>query len=51
MSIFGNMTPHELLVIFPTSSPFIKFAILPKNIPTGETQAIISSKKKVEIFF
>ena len=29
----------------------MKFAIRPKNIPIGDTHAIISSKKKVSIFF
>ena len=50
ISIAGNITLHETLVAFPTNSPFIKFAIRPKNIPTGETQAIISNKKKDDIF-
>ena len=52
ISIFGKITLQETLVTFPTSSPLIKFAIRPKKIPIGETQAIISNKKKVfQIFF
>ena len=47
----GNITLHETLVTFPTNSPFIKFAIRPKNIPIGETHAIISNKKRDDIFF
>ena len=38
-------------VVFPTSSPFIKFAIRPKNIPIGDTHAIMSNKKRNDIFF
>ena len=48
MSTFGNITPQDTELILPTSSPLIKFAILPKKIPIGETHAIISSKKNVE---
>ena len=29
----------------------MKFATRPKNIPIGATKAIISNKKKVDIFF
>ena len=50
MSTVGNIMPHETLVIFPTSSALMKFAIRPKNIPIGDTHAIISNKKKVDIF-
>ena len=38
-------------VTLPTSSPFIKFAILPKKIPIGETQAIISGGTMTVCFF
>ena len=50
-STLGNITLHETFVIFPTSSPFIKFAIRPKNIPIGDTQAIISKKNYILTFF
>ena len=50
LSIFGKMTPQKPFVAFPISSPLIKFAIRPKKIPIGETQAITSNKKKVEMF-
>ena len=39
-STLGKITLHETSVILPISSPFIKFAIRPKNIPIGDTQAI-----------
>ena len=51
MSTLGNITPHITVVVLPTSSPLIKFAILPRKIPIGETQAIISNKKSELIFF
>ena len=51
ISMAGKITDHGTSVTFPTSSPLIKLAILPKNIPIGETQAITSSKKNVDIFF
>ena len=47
ISTAGKITLQEIFVTFPINSPLIKFAILPKKIPIGETQAIISSKKKV----
>ena len=50
-SIFGKITPQETSVDLPTSSPLIKLAIRPKNIPIGATQATISSNKKAGIFF
>ena len=50
INLFGKITPQEILVILPTSSPLIKFATRPKKIPIGETQAIISNKKKVDKF-
>ena len=50
LSTFGKITPQNTLVVLPTSSPFIKLAIRPKNIPTGETQAIMSNKKSDNIF-
>ena len=40
-----------MLVALPTNSPLIKLAILPKNMPIGETQATISNKKNTGIFF
>ena len=51
ISTVGNITPHETLVIFPTSSALMKFVIRPKNIPIGDTHAIISNKKKLIFFF
>ena len=46
----GKTTPQDTVVTFPNSSPLMKLAIRPKKIPTGETQAMISNKKKVGIF-
>ena len=51
LSILGKTTPQKTFVVLPTSSPLIKFAIRPKKIPIGATKAIISSRKKVGIFF
>ena len=51
LSILGKITLHETFVILPLSSPLIKFAIRPKNIPIGDTQAIISKKNKYLNFF
>ena len=51
ISVVGKITPQGILVTFPISSPFIKFAIRPKKIPIGETQAIISNKKSRYFFF
>ena len=47
MSTAGKITDQETSVTFPTNSPLMKFAILPKNIPIGDTQAMTSSKNKV----
>ena len=35
----GKTTAQGRVEIFPKSSPFIKFAILPKKIPIGEVKA------------
>ena len=51
LSIAGKITPHDTFVTLPTSSPLIKLAIRPKNIPIGDTHAMISSRKKVGTFF
>ena len=40
----GNIIPKWWLVTLPKSSPFIKFAILPKKRPIGETIEIKSEK-------
>ena len=48
---FGKITLQGTLLTLPTNSPLIKFAIRPKKIPIGETQAIISKKKKFFNFF
>ena len=48
ISTNGNITLQETLVTFPISSPLIKLVIRPKNIPNGDTHAIISSKKRAE---
>ena len=47
ISIDGKITAQGTIVTLPTSSELIKFAILPKKIPIGATQAIISNKKNV----
>ena len=49
--MLGNITLQGTELTLPTSSPLIKFAILPKKIPIGETQAITSNKNKIFIFF
>ena len=52
ISTDGNITDQETLVIFPTSSPLMKFAIRPKNIPIGATHAITSnSNNELKFFF
>ena len=51
LSILGKITPQKTSVVLPTSSPLIKLATRPKNIPIGATKEIISNKKKVGIFF
>ena len=50
-SMLGKIIPQKTSVVLPTSSPLIKLANLPKNMPIGETHAIISSKNSVSIFF
>ena len=47
ISIFGKITLQGTDVILPINSPLMKLAILPKKIPIGETQAIISKKNNV----
>ena len=42
LSILINFTPQGRLVSIPYSSEFMKFAILPKNIPIGATRETIS---------
>ena len=51
LSMLGKTIPQKTSVVLPTSSPLIKLAIRPKNIPIGATQTITSNKKKVGIFF
>ena len=51
ISTDGNITLHDTLLTLPTNSLLIKFAILPKNSPIGETHAIISNKRSLWIFF
>ena len=41
-----NFTAQGTLVSVPYNSEFIKFDILPKKIPIGETRAIISKYLK-----
>ena len=50
--IFYNLEYYSqnFFEIFPNSSPFIKLAILPKKIPIGATQAIMSEYLKKLIF-
>ena len=43
---FGKITAQGRVEIFPKSSPFIKFAILPRKRPIGATQATISENLK-----
>ena len=50
ISILGKITLQGTLLILPTNSPLIKFAIRPKKIPIGDTQAIISNKNRVDKF-
>ena len=50
ISTVGNITLHLTFETFPINSALIKFATLPKKIPIGETQAIISNTKKHFIF-
>ena len=50
-STVGKITDQTTEVCLPYSSALIKFAILPKNIPIGATQAIISNKNRAFIFF
>ena len=47
INVWKNNTPRNRANFAATNSPFIKFAIRPKNIPIGETQAIISKRKNV----
>ena len=44
LSTNGKITPQIKSVGFPTSSLFIKFAILPKKIPIGAATAMKSKK-------
>jgi len=39
LSLLGKITAQGSAETFPKSSPFIKFANLPKKIPIGATQA------------
>ena len=40
----GNIIPNVWSVILPYNSPLMKFAILPKKIPIGDTRQIMSVK-------
>ena len=51
LSMLGKITPQKTSVVLPTSSPLIKLATRPKNIPIGATKETISNKKNVAIFF
>ena len=50
MSSEGKITAHGKLDIFPKSSPFMKLAILPKKIPIGAAQHIMSVNLKNSFF-
>ena len=50
MPPLGKITAQGRVEIFPKSSPFIKFAILPKKRPMGATQATISENLKKLVF-
>ena len=46
----GKITAHGSVEGLPKSSPLIKLAILPRKIPIGATQAIISVRLNKLIF-
>ena len=50
LSTNGKITPHIKSVGFPISSLFIKFAILPKKSPIGETTEIRSENTIIGTF-
>ena len=51
LSILGKITPQKTSVVLPTSSPLIKLAIRPKNIPIGATKQLYLIRKKLVYFF
>ena len=52
-SHISKITDQKMSVFLPINSLFMKFARRPKKIPTGDTHAIISSKKNADksLFF
>ena len=51
LSTSGKTTLHGTLVILPTSSPFMKFAILPKEFQSEKYKQLCLGKIKFVNFF